>query len=99
MIVSDVVIRVRRIFGDEAAVQVTDDDIIRWINDGQIEVVKHNEGALQKSDLVDLVANQSTYAMPADLLIVRALRFKYTSMQSFSRLKYKSLQEFDELIE
>ncbi len=76
MIVSDVITRVRRTFGDEAAVQVTDDDIIRWINDAQIEVIKHNEGALQKSDLLDLVANQSTYTMPTDLMILQTLRVK-----------------------
>lgn len=99
MIVSDIIIRVRRTFGDEAAVQVTDADIIRWINDGQIEVVKHNEGALQKSDLVDIVVNLSTYTMPTDLLILRSLRYKFSSMQSFARLRYKSLQEFDELID
>jgi hypothetical protein len=99
MIVSDVIIRIQRTFGDEAAVQVTDDDIIRWINDGQIEVVKHNEGALQKTDFVDLVANQSTYTLPTDLLILRTLRYKYSDMQSYGRLKYKSLQEFDELID
>src|SRR5512138_1815684 len=99
MNVGDIITRVRRTFGDEAAVQVTDDDVIRWINDAQIEVVKHNEGALQKSDLIDLVANQSTYTMPTDLLILRTLRYKFSSMQSFARLKYKSLQEFDELID
>ncbi len=99
MIVSDVITRVRRTFGDEAAVQVTDDDIIRWINDAQIEVIKHNEGALQKSDLLDLVANQSTYTMPTDLMILQTLRFKYSDMQSFARLKYMSMQEFDELID
>lgn len=99
MIVSDVITRVRRTFGDEAAVQVTNDDIIRWINDAQIEVIKHNEGALQKSDLLDLVANQSTYTMPTDLMILQTLRYKFADMQSFARLRYKSMQEFDELVD
>ncbi len=99
MNVGDIITRVRRTFGDEAAVQVTDDDVIRWINDAQVEVVKHNDGALQKSDLIDLVANQSTYTAPTDLLILRSLRFKFSDMQSFAKLKYLSIQQFDESID
>lgn len=99
MIVSDVIIRVRRVFGDEAAVQVTDDDIIRWINDGQIEIIKHNGEALQKTAFVDLVAGQSTYTLPADLMLLRSLRYKYSDMSSFSRLEYNSMQQFDESID
>lgn len=99
MIVSDIITRVRRTFGDEAAVQIQDADIIRWINDAQIEIIKNNEGALQKTGFVDLVANQSTYTMPADLMVIRSLRYKYSDMQSFVLLKYKSLQQFDEAID
>lgn len=99
MIVSDIVTRVRRVFGDEAAVQVTDEDIMRWINDGQVEVVKHNEGALQKTDLIDLVANQSVYTMPADLLILRSLRYKFSDMLSFSSLKFMNMQQFDDSVD
>lgn len=99
MITSDIIIRVRRVFGDEAAVQVTDDDILRWINDAQIEVIKNNEDALPATGLIDLVANQSTYALPTDLLILRSLRFKVPGMLSFSNLRYKNMQEFDDSID
>ena len=99
MIVSDIVVRVRRIFGDEAAVQVTDDDIMRWINDGQVEVIKNNDGALQKTDLLDLVATQSVYTLPTDMFILRSLRYKYTDMSSFSALRYKNMQEFDDSVD
>lgn len=99
MNVQDIVTRVRRIFGDEAAVQVSNEDIMRWINDGQIEIVKHNDGALQKTGLIDLVANQASYTLPADLLILRSLRYKFPDMLSFSNLKYKNMQEFDDSID
>lgn len=99
MNVQDIVTRVRRVFGDEAAVQVTDADIIRWINDGQIEVVKHNDGALQKSGLIDLVAAQQQYTMPADLFILRSLRYKYSDMLSFSALKYMNMQQYDDSVD
>ncbi len=99
MIVSDVITRVRRTFGDEAAVQVTDEDVIRWINDAQIEIVKHNDGALQNTATMNLVANQSSYSLTASMLILRSLRYKYSDMTSFRSLKYKSLQQFDESVD
>jgi hypothetical protein len=99
MNVGDIVTRVRRIFGDDAAVQLDNADIIRWINDGQIEIVKRNEGALQKTSFINLVANQAQYTMPTDLLILRALRYRFTDMLSFNRLKYMNMQQFDESID
>lgn len=99
MIVQDVITRVRRSFGDEAAVQVTDADVMRWINDAQVEVVKNNDAALQKTDLIDLVAGQSQYTLSSDFLILRSLRYKYSDMLSFSVLKYKSMQQLDDSID
>jgi hypothetical protein len=97
--VQDVVTRIRRTFGDEAAVQVTNDDVIRWINDGQIEIVKSNESALQKTDFVNLVAGTSQYNLPADLFMLRSMRYKFSSMLSFSALKYVNMQQFDETVD
>ncbi|HEY0770702.1 MAG TPA: DUF6682 family protein [Sphingobacteriaceae bacterium] len=99
MNVQDVVTRVKRTFGDEAAVQITNEDIMRWINDAQTEIVTHNDAALQKTDTIDLVAGTSQYTPPVDLLLIRSLRFKYDSMQSYSVLRYKSIQQFDEEID
>lgn len=99
MIVSDVILRVRRTFGDEAAVQVQDADIIRWINDAQVEIVRKNESALQKSTFSNLVANQGTYALPTDLLALRSVRYKFPDMLSYNNLKYKNMQEFDDSLD
>ena len=99
MIVSDIVTRVRRIFGDEAAVQVTDDDIIRWINDAQVEIIKYNEAALQKTGFINITQGQAQYTLPTDLMILRSLRYKYGDMLSFSAIKYKNMQEFDDSID
>lgn len=99
MITSDIITRVRRTFGDEAAVQVQDDDIIRWINDGQIEIIKRDAEALQKTAFVDLVANQAVYTMPTDLMLLRSLRYKFSGMQSYTALKFRSVQQFDETID
>lgn len=99
MIVSDVITRIRRKFGDEAAVQVQDADVIRWINDGQIEIVKRNDGALQKTAFVNLVANQSSYTLPTDLLLLRTLRYIYSDMTSYRFLKYVNMQQLDDVMD
>lgn len=54
---------------------------------------------MQKSDLFDLVSGQAQYTLPTDLLILRAVRFKFTDMLSFTSLRYKSMQQFDESID
>lgn len=41
-LVSEVMLSVRRQFGDDAGVQVEDADLIRWINDAQDEVANRN---------------------------------------------------------
>ena|SRR5258708_39959192 len=72
---------------------------MRWINDGQIEIIKYNDAALQKTGFVSLVNGQSQYTLPADLMLLRSLRYKFADMVSFSALKYKSIQEFDDSID
>jgi hypothetical protein len=98
MNVQDIATRIRRTFGDEAAVQIVDADIIRWINDGQVEIIINNDTVLEKTSFVDLVVNQQEYALPVDLLILRSVRFKYADMLSYSHLKYLNMQQFDEAI-
>lgn len=99
MNVSDILIRVKRAFGDESGVQVTDADIIRWINDGQRQIVMHNEGLLEKVSLADTVANQQEYGLPADCMMLQSVRYKGPSDPSFFRLRGYHLNEFNELID
>lgn len=93
MNVADVVLRVKRIFGDEAGVQITDQDIIRWINDGQEEVAVGNEGLLETTSQADIVLGQMDYDTPSDMSVLRGLKYKGY------RLKYMSMAEFNEYID
>ena len=95
----DVMERAKRIFGDESAVQLTDADIFRWINDAQREIVMHNEGLLEKITTIDVVDGQDEYTFPADLLILRSIRYKNNDMVSYTNLGYMTLQEFDAFID
>lgn len=93
MNVSDVVNRVKRTFGDEAGVQITDADIIRWINDGQEEIVISNEGLMETVAQTTISPNQMEFDPPSDMSVLRSLKYKGY------RLKYMSVAEFNEYID
>lgn len=61
----DVAVEVKRLFGDEDAVQIADADIVRWINAAQQQIVSVNP-ILQKTLLRDVIAGQKDYTFPAD---------------------------------
>jgi len=60
---SDIVDRVRSVFGDKDAAQVTDDDFLRWINDAQREIASKFEFS-QVKGVHDLIAGESEYTLP-----------------------------------
>lgn len=93
MIASEVATRVRRTFGDEASVQVTDDDIIRWINDGQEYVVIKNEGLMEAKATADITASVAEYPVPTDMSVLRSLSLQGT------HLKQYTFNEFNEYID
>jgi hypothetical protein len=63
--VSDVITRVKTQFGDTSGAQINDETIIRWINDGQQEIVNNN-AILKETKIGNIVANQAEYSFPAD---------------------------------
>lgn len=89
--------RVRRKFGDEAQVQVTDDDIKSWVNDGQRHIVTKTETLLQKIELLNSTAQLQEYAIPGDVFLIRSVTFKY--YDSYNHLKNLDLTKFDEYMD
>lgn len=99
MILSDVKTRVRRTFGDESSVQVTDADIVRWVNDGQREVVMMNNELLEKITTANTVQGQQDYTIPTDCYTIRSILYRSGASSSYFKLLGQSLQEFDEYID
>lgn len=97
--VIDVLTRVKRTFGDEAGVQVTQADIIRWINDAQREAVMQNEGLLQKVDYIASVAGTKEYTYPTDLFVLHHLYYRSSATDAYYSLKYLSLKDFSEYVD
>lgn len=58
---ADVITEVERVFGDESGTQVTRSDIIRWINNAQLEVVMRNPEVGRATVMVNSVAGQGDY--------------------------------------
>ena len=56
-------IAVKRLFGDESGVQLEPGDILRWANEGQIDITVQN-GPLKASSTTSTVADTDTYTFP-----------------------------------
>lgn len=76
---ADVIMEVKRTFGDESGVQITDSDIIRWINAAQLEVAMRNPEILPAVALVNSIEGQADYPLLANVpnvLTVQSIHFK-----------------------
>lgn len=75
MNVADIIKRVQRQFGDDVEAQITQEDIVRWINDACLEIVSNNatnQGTL--AGQTDVVAGTAEYVLPSDLYKIRGVR-------------------------
>jgi hypothetical protein len=98
MDVEEIITSVKNTFGDESGVQISDEDIIRWINAAQHDVVLHNESVMEEEVTVNLIKDQQTYAFPTDLLVLRSIRVQSSGTQAYIRISPYSLQEFDKYV-
>jgi hypothetical protein len=62
--VGDVYDQVKRVFGDESGVQLTNEDIARWINEAQIDISKQNQ-VLQTTATINMIGGTATYSLSA----------------------------------
>ena len=61
----DVYERVRSLFGDTSGAQITDQMVLRWINDGQQEIVNNNP-ILKETKYATVTAGTSEVTFPSD---------------------------------
>lgn len=90
---------VKRQFGDESGVQVTDEDIIRWINSGMRQIVLQNESLLEKTSTANSVALQQVYSLPVDLLNLKGIQYRESLTTSYYVLKGYELTKFNQYID
>lgn len=92
MNLGDIKLRVKRQFGDESGVQVTDEDIVRWVNDAMREIAMQNYNVLETVSTAAIVSGTSDYTLPDDTLKLRAIRY------DDKKLDVLSLQEAEQSI-
>lgn len=80
---TEIATRVKRQFGDESGVQVTDADVIRWIGDAQREIAGAND-LLQTVAHTAVVPGQQAYDLPPDILLLRSVRYQGRKLQALS---------------
>jgi hypothetical protein len=75
---------VKRQFGDPDGRQITDDDILRWINAAQQEIVSQNP-ILKETLQTGLVAGQSIYTYPAERVqYIEALHYNDLPLEPYT---------------
>ena len=70
MNVGDVKLRVSRAVGDDDKLIVTDADMLRWINDGQLDVVRRTE-CLQGTYSTATTLGTGSYNLPSDYFLAK----------------------------
>jgi len=93
--VLDIKTRVKRKFGDEAGVQLTDADIVRMINDAQRNIVARNDSLLEKSATADTTSGTQEYSFPSDLLKFKSLSYKGIGDIAYRPMKGMTLNELN----
>lgn len=74
--VAEVMIAVKRQFGDESGAELEDADILRWIIDAQ-NTINYENKILKSTATVPAVAGQATYTFPASsVLQIESLHYK-----------------------
>lgn len=96
MNLGDIITRVQRQFGDDVQAQITEEDIVRWVNDACMEIVSNNATNQGFLGTTAVVVGQIEYDLPDDLLLLRSVRLNGRKLKGEN---YEQLCELDPDIE
>ena len=91
MNVQDIVSRVRSQFGDATGIQVSNQDIFNWINDGMRDIC-YGASLIQTRATADVKTGQMDYTLPNDYLTIFNIKYDGRSIESLT------IEERDNLI-
>src|SRR5690606_25139798 len=94
----DVFLYAKAQFGDDAGIQITNDDITRAANEACLEIVSKNK-VLRASATTDILKDVDEYPKPDDCLQVTGLKYKTTMLKgigfdAFQQLELDSLSHW-----
>lgn len=87
MLVSEIQDRVNRAFGDEAGAQILLADIVRWVNDAQIEICKADR-LLQVTATINTAAGTASYllsSLPTVILDLQTVSYDGRVLRGISK--------------
>jgi hypothetical protein len=97
MRVGDIIVRVQRQFGDDVQAQITEEDIVRWINDACLEIASNNstnQGYFLGTTPV--TSGVREYELPSDLLTLRSIRLDNKKLIAST---YEQVSEIDDAMD
>lgn len=96
MTVQNVLDATKRLFGDESGAQLTDTDIIRWINEGQLEIARKNKYN-RTTTTTPTVINQANYSLAGvNIMSIETLTYNDYPVenQSFEQVQEAYLKNY-----
>jgi hypothetical protein len=94
MKLGDIIKRVQRQFGDDVEAQITEEDIVRWVNDACLEIASNNSTNqghfLGTTPVTEGVRN---YELPDDMLLLRSIRLDNKKLVGST---YEQISELDD---
>ena len=84
MNVNEIIVRVTRVFGDDAKVQITDDDIIRWINDAQRDIAANNNLFRVTANTI-VPSGEYTFVLPPNLFTLHNIKADGITLRMLSQ--------------
>ena len=94
MLVSQIIGAVRTIISDKDSLQVSDAEMIVWINQAMREIAVDND-LLQKSATSATVVGTSNYALPADILRLHSIKYDNDKLAILSRKEAEETLDFN----
>lgn len=81
---ADVKRRVKRQFGDTAAVQITDPDIVDWVNQAARDLIRKNN-LNKKRAVANTTANTPMYTLPVGIVSLMGVKYQGKTLQQLSQ--------------
>jgi hypothetical protein len=88
--VADIAADIKRTFGDESGVQVTDADILRWVNSAQVEIVSKNQ-ILVADATTPSIANIYDYDVSSlNIQTIHSIHYNGSRLEGISFVDFES---------
>src|SRR6185436_1564360 len=79
--------------------QITDNDIIEWINDAQRKIAGRNDSILEKTATASSVSGQQEYSFPTDMHRFKSMSYKGSAQVSYQTITGLTLLDFNMYID